>query len=1469
MNAPQRFVWLALLLILAISMSPCIHAQGRGAYAAGINYPAGPPTAPSNTGYWLGGISPLDIHYGNFFTGDANLDVVVAASCAATAIATCPGSGSALVVYRGNGDGTFQSPVISGANIPPSLRSIVVGDFNNDGVLDIAAAADCLSTQDCSAGTITVLLGNGDGTFTQSSQYAMNGVVGQAGTLAVGDFNGDGKLDLAIGMECYNIPLNCSTGVVNIYLGNGDGTLGTPTPYSTVGNSPLFPIVGDFNNDGKLDVIAGSSIAPGDNSHGSLTVLLGRGDGTFAEFVTTLTIGFSLSSLASADFNSDGKLDLAISTYPPSLQFLSGNGDGTFQSPVAVSSNSGYSVTDVMAIAVADLNGDSKPDVIMSGTLAGNNGVQLFLNDGTGNFTGGPTYGLGGWEFAPFVAQDFNGDGKVDIVMASMFSENPGFNNHNPEGTLSVLLGNGNGTMQGATVITPNQLDSQTSSTITADVNGDGIPDLIQTDSSYGGQGAVIVSLGIGNGNYGSPTVYLTGSASSNWVAAGDFNGDGKLDLAVAGNCSDSTCTQGGVAILLGNGDGTFQTPIVYGAGVPASLEVVTGDFNSDGKLDVALMNQDQPPSISVLLGNGDGTLQQAVVTNISSDVSSNYSIAAGDFNGDGFTDLASLSESSSGDYIGLIGIYLSNGDGTLTQKGSTFSSGGTAFANGMSIAVADVNRDGILDIVVANACQLLDSACAYGSLATFIGIGDGTFNSGPLQTVPDGNFYSLLLTDVNGDGILDAIATNLTGVAEFKGNGDGSFQTPTIYAGISTGGQNMTLAMADLNIIQSGLTNGSTAVLVNEAGTYLVSTSSINPASQGETVRLTTSVSPSFLTGKTPSGSIYYFDGITNLGSAALLEGSASLNVTGLSPGVHTITPYYSGDTNFNAHSGTPVLQVVTSSVAPPGIYSPVSGSTLPGISETFSWIEYPGATAYWLDLGSTEGSNTYLDSGSLSSSTLSYSVSSLPTNGSTVWARWYYNVSGAWSYIDYSYTAFGGVPGGDSIATMSSPPPNSMLTGSSVTFSWNAGVGESQYWLDVGTSGFANKYYSASQGLDTSVTVNGLPTDGSTIIVTLYTEIAGIWYNNAYTYTAASNALAVMQSPTPGTMLSGSSVAFTWSAGSGATAYYLDIGSSVGGNQYYSQNEGTNTTATAGGLPTGAGITVYVTLYSLVGGTWQSNAYTYQAYNPATTAAVMSSPMPGSTFTGSSEMFSWNPVAGAQAYYLDIGTSMGGNQIYSVNQGTNTSVTVSTLPTDGSQVYVTLYTELGGTWYNNQYNYTAVTASLAVITAPSPGSPLTGTSQTFTWSTGTGPTQYSLDVGSSVGGNQYYSQNQGTGTSATVSGLPVDGSTVYVTLYSLVGGTWESNGYTFTAAQPASITSASVTGGVGTFNWNAGISVTNYYLDLGSTPGGNDLYSASQGTNQTVQVSGLPQSGTIYITLYSLIGGTYYNTQTTTPGD
>jgi hypothetical protein len=560
---------------------------------------------------------------------------------------------------------------------------------------------------------------------------------------------------------------------------------------------------------------------------------------------------------------------------------------------------------------------------------------------------------------------------------------------------------------------------------------------------------------------------------------------------------------------------------------------------------------------------------------------------------------------------------------------------------------------------------------------------------------------------------------------------------------------------------------------------------------------------------------------------------------------------------------------QSITANFAALGISSPASGSTFSSNSVTFSWSACAAASAYYLDLGATEGSNGYLDSGSLSGSTTSYSVTDLPTNGSTVWARWYYNVNGSWSYIDASYTSFnaGGVPGGDSIATISSPAPSSTLSGPSVTFSWTAGTGPTLYNLDIGSTVGGNNYYS-QQTSSLSAAVTGLPVNGSTVYVTLYSEIGGTWYSNPYTYTAATSALAVMQSPTPSTMLSGSSVAFTWSTGSGVTQYWLDVGSSAGGNQYYSQSESTNTTATVSGLPVN-GSTVYVTLYSYINSQWQSNAYTYTAFNPSAAEAVISSPTSGSTLTGSSVTFTWNSVAGAQAYWLDLGSTSGGNQYYSQNQGTGLSVTVGGLPTNGSQVYATLYTEFSGTWYSNSTSYTAATNTAAVITAPSPGSPLTGASQAFTWSTGSGVTQYSLDAGSTSGGNQYYSQNEGTNTTATVTGLPVDGSTVYVTLWSLINGSWTSNTYTFTAALPATMTSpangSSTSGGSATFIWSTGTSVTNYYIDIGSSAGANDIYSASQGTNTTATINGLPTNGeTIYVTLYSLIGGTYYSTQT-----
>ena len=277
------------------------------------------------------------------------------------------------------------------------------------------------------------------------------------------------------------------------------------------------------------------------------------------------------------------------------------------------------------------------------------------------------------------------------------------------------------------------------------------------------------------------------------------------------------------------------------------------------------------------------------------------------------------------------------------------------------------------------------------------------------------------------------------------------------------------------------------------------------------------------------------------------------------------------------------------------PGIYVPVNNSVLTGTSATFQWYGYPGATAYWLDVGKEQGGNEYYQSGSLSSSTYSQTVNSLPLDGSTVWARWYYMLSGTWQHTDCSYTAFGG---GSGKGVITSPAPSSTLSGSSVTFTWSAGTGASAYWLDVGNVAGGNQYsQSGNLGNVLTTTVNGLPNSGSTVYVTLYSLVGGQWLSNAYTYTAFSGSAGkgVITSPTPGSTLSGSSVTFNWMAGTGANAYWLDVGNVAGGNQYsQSGNLGNVLTTTVYSLPAD-GSTIYVTLYSLVGGQWLSNAYTY----------------------------------------------------------------------------------------------------------------------------------------------------------------------------------------------------------------------------------------------------------------------------------
>lgn len=456
---------------------------------------------------------------------------------------------------------------------------------------------------------------------------------------------------------------------------------------------------------------------------------------------------------------------------------------------------------------------------------------------------------------------------------------------------------------------------------------------------------------------------------------------------------------------------------------------------------------------------------------------------------------------------------------------------------------------------------------------------------------------------------------------------------------------------------------------------------------------------------------------------------------------------------------------------------------------------------------------------------------------------------------------------------ATLTSPAPGTVLTGSSVSFMWSAGTGATAYQLWLGTGVGSYHYYSSGQITALSASVTGLPTGGQTIYARLWSLVSGTWVYNDYTYTASGTpAAAVLTSPAPGSVFSGSAVTFTWTAGNGASLYNLWLGSGVGSYRYYSSGETTSLTASATGLPTGAQ-TIYARLWSLVNGTWEFNDYTYTATGTAS-LSVLTAPAPGSTLSGTTATFNWTPGNGVFAYNLWVGTGVGSYQFYSSGQTNALSAMVSGLPSTGQTIYVRLWSLVNSTWKYNDYTLTAYTApSPAVMKTPVPGTQFSGSTVTFTWTAGYKASGYNLWLGSGVGSSRYFSSGQGTGLSATATGLPTSGQKIYARLWSYVNSTWEYNDYTYIAAGTpvlAALTSPTpgtqFTGSSVTFTWTAGTDVTAYNLILGSGPGSSRYFSSGQTTSLTTTATGLPTAGqTIYARLWSLVNGTWQYTDYT----
>ena len=573
------------------------------------------------------------------------------------------------------------------------------------------------------------------------------------------------------------------------------------------------------------------------------------------------------------------------------------------------------------SVAVADLNHDGNPDIVVASQCfvsgpcnynEGDNGaVSVLLSTGDGKFAPAQTYYSGGGTAYSVTVADVNGDGNPDILVVNACV---GVNKCG-SGVVGVLLGKGDGTFQPAQSYGSGGV--QPFPITVADVNGDGKPDIVAGNACVPGCGSSVVGLLLGNGDgtFQSALSIDPGGLDPESLAVKDVNGDGKADLVIANVCFSAGDCSGSVSVLFGNGDGTFQAAQTYLAGGYAGRSVLIADVNGDGKSDLVVANADISGSdnlngvVGVLLGNGDGTFQSAQTYNTGAFDTNNVAIA--DVNGDSIPDLVTSNSCHSTKYgsscgSGAVGVLLGKGDGTF-GKATIYSAGGV---QSKLLAVADLNHDGRPDVVIVNVCSSGQS-CANGSVGVLFNVGKfetSTMLSSSLNPSTYGQKVTLT-AKVNSIGpqeptgrvtfrsgttaVGSAVLSN--GVASLTKNNlpSGTLAITATYSGDAQSGKSVSTVLA-----QS----------VNQASSTTSIKSSLNPSMQGQAVTFTAKVTSP--TAKV-TGTVTFVTGTTTLGTVTLTAGKASITTTSLPVGSNTVTANYNGTPNIVGSSGS-LIQIV-----------------------------------------------------------------------------------------------------------------------------------------------------------------------------------------------------------------------------------------------------------------------------------------------------------------------------------------------------------------------------------------------------------------------------------------------------------------------------------------------------------------------------------------------------------------------------